>query len=238
MQKNWKTGCLVLILVLLSQLACVVTDLAPEPIQLISPSLYCMLTGGKWYDDPLGSGGGCIYPEKPVPQTEADPDGQSTQVEGGPEGQPPVPQVQPIATEGGGGATPVPASVQECNATGYIHTLIEIVKNVQEQYYRECHYKLTLFNVHSEGIWIVRNTNVNVHSVTTDSDSSYWYSDLVFPGQSWEYVFRSSYFSDGQTSREGVDRIAGVYNRPDCIYLLTSDEIEFISTPIEWACGP
>lgn len=227
MGKNKARLFLVLIPVLPSLLACLVTDIAAEPVRQLSPTLHCMLTGGNWHEDPLGNGGTCIYPDKPVPQ----PGGESVV-------QPSAEPVQPVGTAGGGGATPIPASSEECNATAYIHPAIEIVRDVKELYYRECHYKLTLFNVHSEGIWILRKTNVSVHSSATNSDSTYWYSDLVFPGQAWEYVFRSSYYTDGGTSREGVDRIAGIYNRPDCLYLLTSDEIETISVPVEWACGP
>jgi hypothetical protein len=61
---------------------------------------------------------------------------------------------------------------------------------------------------------------------------------LIFPGQLWEKLFRSNYYTDGQFSREGVDKVAGVFNRPDCLYLLTSTEVEAISQPVEWACGP
>lgn len=230
MKRNWKPVCLALVVLWIVQAACLAVDLAPEPIQALSPSLFCLLKGGSWYDDPLGSGGYCVYPDESAPNPQ--PGGES-------EGQQPAPQVQPDATASGGGATPIPASPESCNATAYIHPQIEIVKDVKEQYYRECHYKLTLFNVHSEGIWILRRTNVSVHSSATNTDDTYWYSDLLFPGQSWEYVFRSNYFTDGQTSRDGVDRIAGVYNLPACLYLLTSDEqLETISLPIEWACGP
>lgn len=221
MKKKWKPVCLALILIMLVQLACTIEDVAPD--------YFCEMRGGIWHGSTPYEDGWCEMPKKPAPIPQSD---------GGSEGQPLAPQLQPDATASEGGATPIPAPIQECNATGYIHPLIEIVKNTQEKYYRECHYKLNLFNVHSEGIWILRHTNVSVHSSVTNTDDSYWYSDLKFPGQSWEYVFRSSYYTDGQTSREGVDLIAGVYNRPECLWILTSEEVEVISQSIEWACGP
>jgi hypothetical protein len=152
---------------------------------------------------------------------------------------PAEPQLIPLASATGEYLSPTPASAQECNATLYVQALVEIVKTTQEQYYRECEYKLSLTNIHpSEGIWVLRKTNTSVHSSATDLDDSYWYSDLIFPGQFWENQFRSSYSTNGQFSRQGVDKVAGVFNRPECLYLLTSREVEAISQPVEWACGP
>lgn len=223
MKKNWKIGCIALILVTLVQLACSIEDVSPE--------YFCEMKGGTWHPSTLYEDAWCEKPKKPAPPP-AQPEVESN---------PPQPN-QPgsiLATATGEYLTPTPASAQECNATIYIQVHVEIVKTTQEQYYRECAYKLSLTNIHpSEGIWVVRKTNTSVHSSATDLDDSYWYSDLISSGQLWEYQFRSSYYTNGQTSREGVDRVAGVFNRPDCLYLLTSAEVEAISQPVEWACGP
>ena len=45
-------------------------------------------------------------------------------------------------------------------------------------------------------------------------------------GQFWEGLFRSNYYTNGQYSRQDVDRVAGVFDRPDCIYLLSSAEVK------------
>jgi len=219
MKKNWKIGCLALVLIMLVQLACSIEDVSPE--------YFCEMKGGTWHISTPETDAWCEMPEKPAqPQFEQNP---------------PAPNqtVSPLATATGEYLTPTPASAQECNATLYVQVLVEVVKTTQEQYYRECEYKLSLTNIHpSEGIWVVRKTNVSVHSSATNSDDSYWYSDLIFPGQLWEKLFRSNYYTNGQSSREGVDRVAGVFNRPDCLYLLHSEEVEAISQPVEWACGP
>lgn len=223
MKKNWKIGCVALILVMLVQLACSIEDVSPE--------YFCEMKGGTWHPSTLYEDAWCEKPKKPAPPP-TQPEVESI---------PPQPN-QPgsiLATATGEYLTPTPASAQECNATLYVQVLIEVVKTTQEQYYRECEYKLSLTNIHpSEGVWVVRKTNTSVHSSATNSDDSYWYSDLIFPGQLWEYKFRSSYYTNGQFSRQGVDRVAGVFNRPDCLYLLTSAEVEAISRLVEWACGP
>ena len=223
MIKNWKIGWFALILVLLVQLACKVVKYSPETL--------CKMKGGIWHEEVPKDNSWCEMPKKPAPP----PIQPEVEFIPPPQNQP----VSPHATSTGEYLTPTPASAQECNATLYVQILVEVVKTTQEQYYRECEYKLSLTNIHpSEGIWVVRKTNVSVHSSATNSDSSYWYSDLIFPGQLWEKLFRSNYYTNGQFSREGVDRIAGVFNRPDCLYLLTSAEVEAISQPVEWACGP
>jgi len=221
MRKSLGLGWRTLILILLVQLACNVEEVSPE--------YFCEMKGGRWhkstpYDD--------AYCERATPTSETKTENQTGGMSSEPQEVP-----QSVATEKY--LTPTPASAQECNATVYIQTQIEIVKTTQEQYYRECKYKLSTVNIHpNDGIWVVRRTNTSVHSSATNADDSYWYSDLIFPGQSWEKQFRSSYYTNGQTSREGVDKVAGVFDRPDCIYLLTSAEVEAISQPVEWACGP
>lgn len=225
MKKNWKMACLGLILIWLVQSACYVGQVFPKQI--------CELNGGIWHEEIPKDDSWCEMPKKPAPNA------PSTQPEV--ESNPPQPNqpVSPLATATGEYLTPTPASAQECNATLYVQVLVEVITTKQEQYYRECEYKLSLTNIHpSEGIWVVRKTNVSVHSSATDLDDSYWYSDLIFPGQLWEKLFRSNYYTNGQFSREGVDRVAGVFNRLDCLYLLTSAEVEAISQPVEWACGP
>ena len=223
MKKNWKIRCVAPILVMLVQLACSIEDVSPE--------YFCEMKGGTWHPSTLDEDAWCEKPKKPAPPP-TQPEVESI---------PPQPN-QPgsiLATATGEYLTPTPASAQECNATLYVQVLIEVIKTTQEQYYRECEYKLSLTNIHpSEGVWVVRKTNTSVHSSATNSDDSYWYSDLISPGQLWEYKFRSSYYTNGQFSRHGVDRVAGVFNRPDCLYLLTSAEVEAISQPVEWACGP
>ena len=222
MKKNVKVGWLALILILLAQLACGIEDFSPE--------YFCEMSGGTWHKSTPESEAWCEMPNTPAPLIPSDAESNPSQ---------PDQPVSPLATSTGEYLTPTPASAQECNATLYVQVLVEVVKTTQEQYYRECEYKLSLSNIHpSEGIWVVRKTNVSVHSSATNSDSSYWYSDLIFPGQLWEKLFRSNYYTNGQFSREGVDRVAGVFNRPDCLYLLTSAEVEAISQPVEWACGP
>ncbi|MBI5354504.1 MAG: hypothetical protein HZB50_17830 [Chloroflexi bacterium] len=218
MKKNvWR---LALLLVLLVQLACEVEDVSPE--------YFCEAKGGKWHPSTIYESAYCeSATPTPKPQTE----NQAGEMPIEPEG------AQPVATEKY--LTPTPASAQECNATIYIQTQIEIVKTVQETYYRDCDYKLSASNIHpTDGIWVVRRTNTSVHSAATNLDDSYWYSELIFPGQVWEQQFHSSYSTNGQFSRQGVDRVAGVFDRPECYYLLSSAEVEAISQPVEWMCGP
>lgn len=222
MKKSWKMACLGLILLWLFQLACSIEEFSPE--------YFCEMKGGTWHRSTPESDAWCEMPQNPAPPVPQDAETNPPQSD-----QP----VSPFVTATGEYLTPTPASAQECNATLYVQVLIEVTKQTQEQYYRECEYKLSLTNIHpSEGIWVVRKTNTSVHSSATNSDDSYWYSDLIFPGQLWEKLFRSDYYTNGQFSREGVDRVAGVFNRPDCLYLLTSAEVEAISQPVEWACGP
>lgn len=215
------------ILICLVQLACSIGNL---PAQFL-----CEMEGGKWERPDLDKPGWCVEKAAPAPGpvNENEPENgvgeRSTEPPIDPQGMQPTEKY----------LTPTPASAQECNATLYVQVLIEVTKQTQEQYYRECEYKLSATNVHpSQGIWILRRTNTSVHSSATDLDDSYWYSDLIFPGQFWEQLFRSNYYTNGQFSREGVDRVAGVFDRPDCLYLLYTAEVEAISQPVEWACGP
>lgn len=144
-----------------------------------------------------------------------------------------------VAGPTGAYLSPTPALARDCNAAAYLQVKVEVVKTSQETYYRECEYRLRISNLHPDKlIWVVRRTNTSIYSSALNSDSTYWYSDLVTPGGFWEKQFRSSYYTNGQFSSEGVDRIAGVHNRPDCTYLLTSEEVMTISLPVEWACGP
>ncbi|MCK6584231.1 MAG: hypothetical protein L6Q49_14130 [Anaerolineales bacterium] len=210
------------ILILILQLACTIVDVLPD--------YFCEMNGGTWHPSTIDEDAWC---EKAKPNPEATPEaGETTPAGNEAEENPPAEGTEEYIP-------PTDAPAQACDATLYVQTSIEIVKEVQEPYYRECHYKLSAGNIHaSEGIWVVRRTNVSVHSNQTNSESSYWYSDLLMPNQGWEFTFRSTYFTDGQISREGVDKVAGVYNRPECLYLLTSQEVESISAPVEWACGP
>jgi hypothetical protein len=212
---------LAMALVLLAQLACGVEDVSPE--------YFCEMKGGKWHKSTPYQDAYC---ESATPAVESNLENEAGEA-------PTESQVDPPVAATEKYLTPTAASAQECNATVYVQTQIEIIKTVQETYYRECEYKFTAANVHpTDGIWILRRTNTSIHSNAANSENTYWYSDLIFPGQIWEKQFRSSYYTDGQTSREGVDRVAGVFDRPDCLYLLTSEEVEAISQPVEWACGP
>ena len=211
-----------LALLLLAGLACRVEDVSPE--------YFCEMRGGTWHKSTQYEDAWCEE-AKPNPNTQTENEAGESSTEPASDPQ----EAQPTEKY----LTPTPASAQECNATVYLQTQVEILPIKQEAYYWECDYKLTVKNVYpSEGIWVVRRTNTSVHSSATDSDSVYWYSELVFPAQLWSQEFRSTYFTDGGSSREGVDRVAGVLNRPECLYLLNSPEVEAISVPVEWACGP
>lgn len=192
------------------------------------PAQYqCEMEGGIWHPPILEEQGWCE--EKPASEGENSTGEVSTET--------PLDSTGEFPTEKY--LTPTPASAQECDAALYIQTQVEIIENRQELYYRECDYKLTADSIHpSEGVWFVRRTNTSVHSSATNSDDSYWYSDLLMPGQGWEAQFHSTYYTDGQSSRQGVDKITGVFNRPECLYLLNSPEVEAISIPVEWACSP
>lgn len=219
---------LALVLAILVQLACE-TDTLVSGIGKID----CEARGGTWRQE-VGSNG----------QVEEWCERSSTQVSpvdpGEPaEGLPGETQVLPFDMPTGEYLTPTPASAQDCDASSYIQIQSEVVSTTQEQYYRECEYKLSVTNTHpSDGLWVVRRMNTSVHSPALDSDNSYWYSDAIFPGQAWEDQFLSTYFTDGQFSREWVDMLAVVYDRPDCLYLLRSQNAEVIGRPVEWACGP
>ena len=225
MKKRPNPGWLGLVLVLIAGLACSVEDISPE--------YFCEMRGGTWhksteYED--------AYCESAKPNPETQPENEIENPAGDvptePQGNPPIEETEAYAS-------PTPASAQECDATLYIQTQVEVVKETHETYYRECEYKLTATNIHpSEGVWVVRRTNTSVHSSATNLDDSYWYSDVLMPGHLWEYQFPSNYYTDGQSSRQGVDKVAGVYNRPECLYLLHSPEVEAISVSVEWACGP
>ena len=139
----------------------------------------------------------------------------------------------------GAGSTESSTDIQACNATQFIQTQVEIIKNTKDQHYRECDYTLSATNSHpNEGVWIVRRTNTCFHNPAKDADSTCWNSDLLPSGQLWEKTFRATYFSDSQAGIEFVDKVAGVYNRPECLYLLNAPEVEAISVPVEWVCGP
>lgn len=180
------------------------------------PAQYqCEMEGGVWHPPVLEEGAWCE--ENPGSESESSSE----------------PAIESAA------ALPTPASAQECNATLYIQTQVEITKNAQEPSYRECDYRLKGSNAHaSEGIWIVRRTTTSTHAPPKDCDTCDWYSDLLFPGQEWEKTFRATFYSDGQAGFEYVDKVTGVFNRPECLYLLNSPEVEAISQPVEWACGP
>lgn len=210
------------ILILILQLACTIADTLPD--------YFCEMNGGTWHPATMEEDAWC---ERAKPNPEVKPEAQDTNPTGGEAGvNPPTEGTEEYIP-------PTNASAQDCNATLYIHTEVELIKDSQEPYVRECEYKLTGNNIHSsEGIWIVRRTNVNTHAPPKDCDTCYWYSDLLFPGQAWEKTFRATFFNDGQAGFEYVDRVAGVFNRPACLYLLNSPEIESISTPVEWACSP
>lgn len=213
-----------LILILLVQLACGVEDVSPE--------YFCEMNGGTWHPSTMEEDAWCERAKPtatPKPVNENQPGEISTESSNDAQEAAPTEKYIP----------PTPASAQECNATIYIQTQVEVIKNAQEPLYRECDYKINANNVHpSEGVWVIRRTNTSVHSSATNLDDSYWYSDLLMPGQGWEAQFRSTYYSDGQTSHQGVDKVAGVFNRPECLYLLNSPEVEAISQNVEWACGP
>jgi hypothetical protein len=196
----------------------------------VDPEYFCETRGGTWHKSTPYENAWCEEAEpKPNAQTENQSGESSTEPSIDSQDVPPTEKY----------LTPTPASAQECDATLYIQTQVEVVKEVQETYYRECDYKLTATNIHpSEGVWVVRRTNTSVHSSATNLDDSYWYSDLLMPGQNWEGQFSSNYYTDGQSSRQGVDKVAGVFNRPECLYLLNSPEVEAISVLVEWACGP
>lgn len=228
MKKKTNPGWIGVILILILQLACTIADTLPD--------YFCEMNGGTWHPSTQYEDAWC---ERAKPTATPEAASQS----------PPENQPGEISTESSNDAQdaspteeyvpPTDASPQECNATLYIQTSVEVTNSVQELYYRDCDYKLSAGNIHpSEGIWIVRHTNTFIHSSATNSENSYWYSDLLLPDQAWEKQFRSSYFTDGQSSREGVDKVAGVFNRPECLYLLTSPEVEAISKDVEWACGP
>ena len=212
---------LALAMLMLAGLACGVQDIDPE--------YFCVERGGVWHKSTEYADAFCEEPTpKPSPQTQPQTGESETEV--------PF-DLQEAPTEKY--ASPTPASAQECNATLYVQALAEVVKEVRETYYRECDYKLALTNIHpSEGVWIVRRTNTSTHFPPKDCDSCYWYSDLLFPEQAWEKTFRATFYSDGKASFEYVDKVAGVFNRPECLYLLNSPEVEAISQPVQWACAP
>jgi hypothetical protein len=222
MKKRANPGWIGVILILILQLACTIADTLPD--------YFCEMNGGTWHPSTMDEDAWC---EKAKPNPETPPEEGETNPAGNEAGEnPPTGGTEEYVP-------PTNAPAEACNATLYIQTSIEIVKDIKEPYYLECDYTLTGSNIHpGEAIWIVRRTNVSVHSSATNSDSSYWYSDPLIPGQGWEKQFRSTYFTDGQSSREGVDKVAGVFNRTECLYLLTSTEVESISVPVEWACGP
>ena len=220
MRHGLKMGCLALSLALLAQLAC-------EKFTEIDPETFCEMQGGQFIRGEFASDSVCFLPftATPVPR-------ESPNV---PRSSPEVPSESPT----GEYLTPTPAPVQECNATLYLQLQSEIVRTTDEQYLRECDYRLAASNIHpSAGIWVVRRTNISIHSTALDTEERDWYSDLLFPGQSWEQQFHSSFYTDGQTSLHGVDRVAGVFDRPECIYLLTSPVVESISQPVECMCAP
>lgn len=213
---------LALALLLLAGLACRVEDVSPE--------YFCEMRGGTWHKSTQYEDAWCEE-AKPKSNTQTENDAGKNPTEPASDAQEVAPTEKYL--------TPTPASAQECDATVYLQTQVEILPIIQEAYYWECDYKLTVKNIYpSEGIWVVRRTNTSVHSSATNLDDSYWYSDLIFPNQIWEGQFPSSYYTDGQSSRQGVDKVAGVLNRPECLYLLHSPEVETISVPVEWACGP
>lgn len=224
MKKRSNSGWIGVVLILILQLACVIEEVLPD--------YFCEMNGGTWHPSLVEEDGWC-EPAKPTATPEPTNENQlgeiSTESSNDAQDAPPTEKY----------LTPTPASAQECNATLYIQAQVEVIKNTQETSYRECYYKLSAINIHaSEGIWIVRRTNTSVHSSATNLDDSYWYADLLMPGQGWESQFRSTYFIDGQYDRQGVDKVAGVYNRPECLHLLTSPEVEAISQPVQWACAP
>jgi hypothetical protein len=225
MKKNPNLVWLGLVLVLLAGVACRLEDISPE--------YFCEMNGGTWHPATMEEDAWC---ERAKPNSEVQPENEAEKPAGD---TPTEPQVNPPIESTETYASPTPASAQECNATLYVQTQVEVIKETKELYYRECDYKLSASSLHpSEGVWVVRRTNTSVHSSATNLDDSYWYSDLLMPGQGWAAQFRSTYYTDGQTSRQGVDKVAGVYNRPECLYLLNSAEVEAISQPVEWACGP
>jgi hypothetical protein len=225
MKKRPNLGWLGLSLILLVQLACGVEDVSPE--------YFCEMNGGTWHKSTEYADAYC-EPGKPDSGTNSE-----SKVEGPAGDVATEAQVNPSIEETEAYASPTPASVQACNATLYVQTTGEIVETTQELYYRECDHELKVINLHpSEGVWVVRHTIAGTHNSTKDSDSGYWYSDLLFPEQMWQKRFRATFFSDGQASFEYVDKVSGIYNRPECLYLLNSPEVEAISVPVEWACGP
>lgn len=224
MKKRSNPGWIGVILILILQLACTIMDTLPD--------YFCEMNGGTWHPSTQYEDAWCEQAKPtatPKPVNESQPGEISTESSNDSQEAPPTEKY----------LTPTPASAQECNATLYVQTQVEVVEKIQELYYQDCDYKLTATNIHpSEGVWIVRRTNAGTHSSAKDCDQCYWYSDLLFPQQNWEKVFRATFFSDGQASFEYVDKVAGVFNRPECLYLLTSPEVEAISQTVEWACGP
>ena len=213
------------ILILILQLACTIADTLPD--------YFCEMNGGTWHKATEYEDAWC---ESAKPNSDGQPENEAENPAGDATQEP---QVNPLIEETEAYSSPTPASAQECSATLYIQTQVEIIKNVQELYYRECDHKLSVDNIHpTEGIWIVRRTNASTHVPPKDCDSCSWYSDLLFPGQAWEKQFRAIYYSDGKAGYEYVDKIAGVFNRPECLYLLNSPEVEAISQAVEWVCGP
>ncbi len=207
---------LAVVMLVLAGLACGVQDISPE--------YFCEMRGGTWHKSTEYEDAWCEEPAPKPDQTGESSTGVTT-------------DSQEAPTEKY--LTPTPASAQTCDATRYIQTQVEVTKNLKEPNYWECDYKLTITNIHpSESIWIVRKTNTSTHSSAKDCDKCYRYSDLLFPEQVWEKVFNATFFSDGQASFEYVDQVAGVLNLPECLYLLNSPEVEAISIPVEWVCGP
>lgn len=225
MKKRPNLGWLGLSLILLVQLACGVEDVSPE--------YFCEMKGGTWHKSTEYADAYC---ESGKPNSETN---SENNVEGQAGDIPTEPQINPSIEETEAYASPTPASAQACNATLYVQIAGEVVETTQELYYRECEHELRATNLNpSEGVWIVRHTIAGTHAPAKDCDSCYWYSDLLFPKQMWQKQFRATFFSDGQASFEYVDKVAGVYNRPECLYLLNSPEVEAISVPVEWVCGP
>ena len=222
------SGLIGVILILTLQWACTIVDTLPD--------YFCEMNGGTWHPSTQYENAWCEQAKPKEPQNPVS-EGQPENQPGESLTEPPIDSQEVPPTEKY--LLPTPASAQECNATLYIQTSVEVVEEVKETYYRECDYKLTAINSHpSEGVWVVRRTNTSVYSSATNSDDSYWYSDLLMPGQGWEVQFRSTYYTNGQTSRQGVDKVAGVFNHPECLYLLNSPEVEAISQPVQWACAP
>lgn len=204
-----RKGMYALLLALLIQMACGIGDVSPKSI--------CEMNGGRWHPSIAGEDAWCeTLPKTPFenPTLPALPQSNNT-------------------------PTPPPIAPQTCNAIMYVRAEVEVTENNEESSLRECKYKLTVTHTYKDDdLWVLHHCAIDILKPNSHLQDAYWFSDRVYYLETWEQVFTSTYFADGQYSRKGVDRIAAVFNRPECLYLLTSPEVESISIPVKWECAP